>query len=473
MATKNQKNLKIGGNISQKVPLKKKFTFASGMFGTQIYNSTQAGSTAWFWLNIMGVDNIAYSIVMLVFYNLWNAINDPIFGWASDNTRTKWGRRVPYIRFVSPIWFVANVFLFFPLVNTEFSLIIWFSIWILVFDGCYTIVANSYNSLLGELSYDTTERASINTLAMVLGLLGNAVGLGVPLLVKENLYVFQTFIVIGGLIGLTALLVPGFFIKERSIPPVETPLNLITALKASVKNRTFLAACGWYFAIEFTGAILLANVIFYATFILGATGWNAILLMLFFLLANIPGFIMFAKFQSKHGIRTTAYISTIIYAFGMLGLLFAQEYWQVAATLALAGFGIAGPFIVNNVMTVEAADYDEIRTNRRREAMFFGTHSLLTKPAIGLAQAILATTLLVTGFVKDTVSPSTGQVTHYPQTAEALLGIRLIMGLFPFLMLIIVGLISLYFYPSSKETKEMKKQLSIIQSKKLETKPLS
>lgn len=79
---------------------------------------------------------------------------------------------------------------------------------------------------------------------MIFGLLGNAVGLGVPLLVKENLFAFQTFIVIGGLAGLIALLIPGLLIKERSIPPVETPLNLFTALKESLKNRCFISKSG-------------------------------------------------------------------------------------------------------------------------------------------------------------------------------------------------------------------------------------
>jgi GPH family glycoside/pentoside/hexuronide:cation symporter len=403
---------------------------------------------------------------MLVIFNLWNAINDPVFGWISDNTRTKYGRRVPYIRLFAPLWFICNLFLFYPLVDVELGLIIWFAVWIILFDGCYTFIGTSYNSLLGELTYDTDERAGINTLAMVFGLSSNAIGLGVPLLVKENLFAFQTFIVIGGLAGLTALLIPGLFIKERPIPPLETPLKLFTALKESLKNRCFIAKSGWYFAIEFSAAILLANVIFYATFILKVTGFTAISLMLIFLLATIPGFMVFNKVQNRYGIRTTAYIATILYAFGMLCLLFAELYWQVALALGLAGFGLAGPLIVNNVMTVEACDFDEIRTNRRREAMFFGTHALLTKPAIGLAQALLATVLLVTGFKKDTVNPNTGQVTHHAQTPLALLGIRLIIGFFPFLMLMTVGLIALYFYPTLKQTKEMKKKLQEIHMKK-------
>ncbi len=448
------------------VPLKEKLIFASGMFGTQIFNSMQGSSTAWFWLNIMGIDNIAYSIIMLVFYNIWNAVNDPVFGWYGDKTRTRWGRRVPFIRLFAPLWFVTNLFLFFPLVTVDIGLIIWFSVSIIAFDTCYTFIGNSYNALLGEISYDTTERAKTNTIAWVLGLLGNIIGLGVPLLVKENLFAFQIFILIGGLSGMIALLIPGLFVKERTIPPEETPLEIWSALKESLKNRPFLSSCFWYFSIEFTWAIIMSNAIFYATFIISVTGFSATLLLLAVVLAMLPGFVVMGKIQSKYGIRTTALISTVIYAFAMLGLFLAQDYLQTLLSFIIAGFGMSGPLMTRNVMIVESADYDEIRTNRRREGTFFGTNALLTKPAIGLAQAILATMLLITGFISDTVNPVTGDIIHHPQTDIALLGIRLVIGLFPFLFLLILGVVSVYFYPKKEEILDMKEQLKEVQKRK-------
>ena len=55
---------------------------------------------------------------------------------------------------------------------------------------------------------------------------------------------------------------------------------------------------------------------------------------------------------------------------------------------------------------------------------------------------------------------------HHAQTPFALLGIRLVMDLYPFLMLMTLGLIALYFYLTLKETKEMKKKLQEIHTKK-------
>lgn len=454
--------------LVRNVPLKKKLTYAVGLFGTQIYNGIQASSTAWFWLNIMGIDNIAYSIVMLVFYNIWNALNDPIFGWLSDNTRTRWGRRIPYMRLFSPIWFVASIFLFLPLVQAELALIIWFTVFILIFDGCYTFVAGCYNSLLGEISFDTQTRTNINTLAWVFATVGIAIAYIGPLLFKENIRAFQIFVVVGSSLGLLALLIPSFLIKERPIPPEETPLALGTALKGCIKNKPFMAFVGWNFCVQFTTAILIANIVFYATFVLSVEGFQATFLVAIFLICALPGFIILPKLQKKWDLRKAVMFATIVMAFALVTLIFIQEYWQIIIALGLAGFGASVTMIYPNVMMTESADYDELTTNRRREAIFFGTNALFTKPAIGLAQAILALTLLFTGFVSDTVNPRTGEVIHNIQPATAILGIRLIMGLFTFIALVI-ALIPLFFYPSGEEVGKMKKQIEEIRVRKGDT----
>lgn len=448
------------------VPLKMKFVFGSGMFGTQIFNGIMITSTAWFWLNIMGIDNLLYSFFMLVVYNIWNAVNDPVFGWLSDKTRTRWGRRIPYIRFFSPIWFIAHVLLFLPLVDTEIGLVIWFIVVLLIFDGCYTLVSNANNSLLGELSFDTTERASINTIAMILGALGNGISFLGPLMFKENVYAFQLFVLIGGIAGLITLLIPGFIIKEREIAEEETPLGLWTSIKTSFKNKPFLAYVFWYFAIEYTTATVFSTLIFYSTFVLEVGSLQSALLMLAFVIFAAPGFPLFFKMQQKKGIRKTVMLATLILAIGFLLLIFVENFFLVLLVLGIAGFGAAAPLMLRNVMIVEAADWDELETNRRREAMFFGANALMTKPAIGLVQAVLAMTLAITGFRNDEVDSVTGDVTHLVQTPEAILGIKLVMGLFPFIILICVGLLAISFYPKMEETKEMKRKLMILHEQK-------
>jgi len=185
-----------------------------------------------------------------------------------------------------------------------------------------------------------------------------------------------------------------------------------------------------------------------------------------FIATTLPGFIIFSRAQSKHGLKKVIFVATIIMAVGFLGLVFTMEYWQTLIALGVAGFGTAATMIFPNVMIVEGSDFDELKTNRRREAMFFGTNALLTKPAIGVAQAVLSMTLLITAFVPDDINPITGNIIHHMQSASAILGIRFVMGLFPFLMLILLGLFSLHFYPTLQEINEMKQKLQELHLKK-------
>ena len=157
------------------------------------------------------------------------------------------------------------------------------------------------------------------------------------------------------------------------------------------------------------------------------------------------------------GIRTTVMLCTFLAAWGLLLLFFAQEYWMAVVSLCYCGFGLAGLLVFGNVMIGESADFDELKTNQRREAMFFGTNALFTKPAIGIAHGVLALTLAYSFY-------SPGAPSQVPQ---ALVGIRMIMGLFPSIALFI-SLIFIYFYPKLKEVQAMKKKLEELHLKKME-----
>jgi len=94
------------------------------------------------------------------------------------------------------------------------------------------------------------------------------------------------------------------------------------------------------------------------------------------------------------------FFSALTIGVGLI-ILFISNFIIAILSLILIGFGMAGPLIFTNVMIAECTDWDELRTNQRREAMYFGTNALFTKPAIGVAQAVLAMTLVLTGFIPN------------------------------------------------------------------------
>jgi GPH family glycoside/pentoside/hexuronide:cation symporter len=448
----------VKDSMAVAVPGRIKVLYGMGASGTQLFNGIQAAATAWFWLKIMNLDAGLYAIVMVVFYNIWNALNDPIFGWISDRTRSRWGRRIPYIRFFTPIWLFCTIFLFFPFLTlNQIGLAIWLCVFILLFDTCYTMVAGCYNSLMPELSTMTTERTRINQIAQLFAIIGVGASFIFPLLLKDNVIGFFIFVIVGSTIAMLVLFIPSFFIKERVISYKETPLGFISSLKYSIQNRAFMSFVGWNFMVQFTTSIVIANIIFYATYVLRTNDLGSFLLFGALIGTLLPGFIISSFIGKKLGVKRTVLLSTFIIATGLLVLFLSESYWMACVSLAIAGFGLAGVQVYAYVMVGEATDYDELKTHQRREAMFFGTNALFTKPAIGIAHGILAWTLASTGYNSE-LPPEL-------QLPSAIFGIRMLMGLFPSIALYI-SLIFLYLYPNRKEVEEMKRQLAILHTQK-------
>jgi GPH family glycoside/pentoside/hexuronide:cation symporter len=115
----------------------------------------------------------------------------------------------------------------------------------------------------------------------------------------------------------------------------------------------------------------------------------------------------------------------------------------IPACLAFAGFGLAGPQTLTNVLFAQVADEDELRSGVRREGAFFGINALLTKPAQSMSLALIPLILELGRFVSRDVNQ--GQV-FLDQPASAILGIKSLVGLIPGAGLI-VGAVILAWFP--------------------------
>lgn len=451
--------------MDRKVSGKLKVGFAVGFLGTQLYNGSQSISTLWFWLNVIKIDPNAYAIIMLVIYNIWNAVNDPIFAHLSDRTRTKWGRRIPWLRAASPLWWISFIFLYNPFIQGQMGLVLYFAITICIYDMLYTICANNYNTLMPEISTKTKERTLMNTYANVFGLIGNAIAFIFPTLFKENVLHFKIYIVVVGAVATLALWIPSLVIKERPIPKEEEePLGFIASIKETLYNKPFLTFVGSYFLKEAAMSFITANTIIYATHILELEGFKSTMLLIMLLVMSLPGFAVWTKVSEKYGIRKAMFISQLIFSAGIMFMSFIQTFEQALLILAIGGLAIAGPFQFGYVQLAESVDYDELRTNTRREGIYYGTSALLTKPGLGVGQAIVAWILGLTEYVEDKQVGT--ELIPQPQSDLAKIGIRLTLGVFPSIFMF-AGLIFIYLYPLTKEaTKKMKEDLAKLHAKK-------
>ena len=116
-----------------------------------------------------------------VIYAVWNALNDPLFGYLTDATRSKHGRRIPYMRFTAP--FLALTFILVwmaPQKSGDITLFWWMLVSMLLYDTCYTIIGLVYSALLPEVTESESERNGLQISVFAPGAAGDAARLPDP-----------------------------------------------------------------------------------------------------------------------------------------------------------------------------------------------------------------------------------------------------------------------------------------------------
>jgi GPH family glycoside/pentoside/hexuronide:cation symporter len=146
--------------------------------------------------------------------------------------------------------------------------------------------------------------------------------------------------------------------------------------------------------------------------------------------------------RRRWGVVRTQQAMLVLAGIGLISITFAPAV-LIPVCVALAGFGLAGPQTLTNVLFAQVADEDELRSGVRREGAFFGVNALITKPAQSIAIALMPFVLEATQFV--TREANAGRP-FLNQPAEALFGIRVVAGLIPGVAMLLGALI-LTLYP--------------------------
>jgi len=150
--------------------------------------------------------------------------------------------------------------------------------------------------------------------------------------------------------------------------------------------------------------------------------------------------------RRRFGVVRAQQILLVIAGFGLIAISFVPDALMLPC-IVLAGFGLAGPQTLTNVLFAQVADEDEIRSGVRREGAFFGINALLTKPAQSIALVLIAQVLVATSFV---TRESNQGVLFLDQPASALFGIKTLVGLIPGIAMLL-GAVILAWYPLKGE----------------------
>ena len=146
----------------------RKIVYSIGNVGLTGFLQLMSVYLLFFLIDEVHMDPWLASLVFLISYGIWNAINDPIIGHLSDNTRTKWGRRKPYIILGIPITFIFAVLIWSPPLGGEplvdphaLSIFLYMLIVISIYEFGFTMVTLCRNAVFPEMWTDLKDRSEV------------------------------------------------------------------------------------------------------------------------------------------------------------------------------------------------------------------------------------------------------------------------------------------------------------------------
>ena len=232
--------------------------------------SFQAFSTyiVFFYVDIVKLPAYLAATGMLI-YAVWNAINDPLAGYISDHTHSRWGRRIPYIA-LGAIPFGLIYFLLWIPPFTEYSqifmLFIYFVVFICLFDTFYTITILNWSCLYPEMFPGLKERSQVNAFRQTFTMFGLLLGVALPPIIYGSLGWGVLGAVFGVLIAVSLLIVL-FGSREHVQYCQEKQLSFWLSFKYTFQNSSFLTFVFANFFVQFSFLMVLATVPFFTKYV--------------------------------------------------------------------------------------------------------------------------------------------------------------------------------------------------------------
>ncbi|HUT55697.1 MAG TPA: MFS transporter [bacterium] len=396
------------------------FAYAAGVIPASYSPALIVGWLMYFYYPGEGKGTIymglgAFVVVQFI-GRLMDSVSDPLVGYFSDQTRSRWGRRIPYIIFGTPFVALTMALMWYPLTDhPSMANNLWLAGNLLVFWLAYTVVVAPHLSLLPEIAPGTKERNKVggwlgvgDVIGMLLGAAVFGMVIGAVGKMPDGLHLgplhFPDGFKFVGVVSAAGILVlfylTWWFIREKPHDASkEVQFNFYRAVRETLKNPTYphylvmiallrmlvdliFVLLPYYvtrrlhlgegFAGALSGAIIVGAVIFFPLVIWGANRYGK-------------------KRVFSLGLLTFSCFIPLCIAVPFLPL--AGDTARMAAAVgvfALLAPGAAAFIVLQRVIITDIMDFDEKITGYRREAMYNGIEGLITKFAAGVAPMIAA-----------------------------------------------------------------------------------
>ncbi len=387
----------------EKVPLRTKLAFGAPSFAGAGMAIPIVIHLTIFYSDVVLVP-LGFIALVKAVARAFDALTDPLMGWLTDHTRSRWGRRRPWMIVGAPLAGLAFWMLFSPPETLSPSSAAW---WLAVSYTLYylfhTLYEVPHGGLGPELTLDYHERNALfgwRVPFIVAGTLGAAIL--PPFLIdltggqRSGYALFSAvFAILLSLLYLNLVVTvrerPGFANREAN--------PLVPGVRRVMRNRAFRVLLGVYVASSVTGAIPGLMMPYFTKYVLQPENpdrWLAIFLGIYFgsgFLA-LPIWMALARRYGKKFAWLCSFVPGITGSLALYFLLGPGDLMLAAGILVWTGSAFSAGMFLGPSMQADVIDYDELYSGKRREAQYNGLWSVMTKftviPSMAVPLAILA-----------------------------------------------------------------------------------
>lgn len=427
------------------LPLRTKLLYASSSLGSEALGQSRGVWLVYFYAPPEDADIsklVAPGVVagILLAARVIGAFDDVLIGFWSDRTRSRWGRRVPFILAGAPFWALFAFLLFTPPADSGAAVTAIYLFFVLELLNIFSsLTGGPYEALLPELATTNQDRMQIVSFRVYFGAAGGAVGLALAALLVD-LVGIQTMALVMAIFAVAFRYVGLAGVWRRASQPVPPArISFRDALRATFSNASFLIFLPSFVLFQIAFEMVRAVLPFYAEEILGKENkgtWVAILtaVAIVTMVLSIPFFVRLAGRASKAqafagAMLAAACVFPLLAVVGSLPVIPAEA--QALTLMVLVGVPLAGVFLFPANINADIIDDELLRTGLRREATYYGAQNFVEQTATAIALPAVLLLLLL------------------GRTAEDPLGIRLIGPVAGFFVLL--GYLTFRRYPLPDE----------------------
>lgn len=434
-------SLSFGKQIAYAAP-----AFALAVVGIPVYVYIPK-----FYTDVVGV-HIGLIGYLLMAARVFDAVTDPALGFVSDRTKTRFGRRRPYIAIGSVFLAISLYLLFNPPRESATLDTLWFGFAIFFLFLFWTAVVVPFESLGPELTFDYHERTALFGMRDGAMLAGTLAAASSPLLVAtvlglpaspdgERLKFFWISVIYSPFLVLCCWWC-ALSLSERPLAVHSKKPHFLTGFKTVMGNKPFALLVSSYTIAAFGSNLPATLILYYVEYVLKSQQAELFLAVYFVTgIVFLPGWVLLSR---KLGKKWTWIASIAVNTGAFIGVFFlgAGDAWLYGLLVFLSGIGLGATIALPSAMQADVIDYDELLTGERREGRYIGFWSIAKKLAAALGVGISLSVLAAVGYVPNV-----------EQTEAVKMTLRVLYALVPSLFNLI-ALIIVLFYPISSSMHE-------------------